>query len=219
MEQKTAALIGASGLIGNEILSFLIEDDFYKEIRVITRRALQIDHPKVKEMIINFEDEHAYRASLMGADHVFCSIGTTTKKVKGDKTVYRKIDYDIPVNAAKLSFDMGICHFSLVSSIGANDQTSNFYLKLKGEVEKEISQFAIPSIGIYRPSMLLGDRKEFRFGEVVSKYIFVPLSFLVPANYKPIQARAVAKAMVENAKLETPGVQISFFNEMMKLSK
>lgn len=219
MEQKTAALIGASGLIGNEILSFLTQDDFYEEIRVITRRPLQLDHPKVKEIIINFEDEHAYSQSLLGVNHVFCAIGTTTKKVNGDKSAYRKIDYDIPVNAAKLSFDLGISHFSLVSSIGANDQNSNFYLQLKGEVEKEISLFAIPSIAIYRPSMLLGDRKEFRFGEVVSKYIFVPLSFLVPANYKPIQARHVAKAMVENAKLETPGIKIAFYDEMMKFSK
>ena len=217
MEQKTAALIGASGLIGNEILSFLTQDDFYKEIRVITRRSLQIDHPKVKEMIINFEDEHAYSQSLLGVNHVFCAIGTTTKKVNGDKSAYRKIDYDIPVNAAKLSFDLGISHFSLVSSIGANDQSSNFYLQLKGEVEKEISLFAIPSIAIYRPSMLLGDRKEFRFGEVVSKYIFVPLSFLVPAHYKPIQAKVVAKAMVENGKKEIPGIQISFYHEMMKM--
>jgi uncharacterized protein YbjT (DUF2867 family) len=218
MEQKTAALIGASGLIGYEILTILTQDDFYKEIRVITRRSLQIDHPKVKEIIINFEDEQAYRASLMGANHVYCSIGTTTKKVKGDKTLYRKVDYDIPINGAKLSFDLGVSHFSLVSSIGANDQSSNFYLQLKGEVEKEISQFAIASIGIYRPSMLLGDRKEFRFGEVVSKTLFVPLSFLVPAHYKPIQAKSVAKAMVENAKLETPGIQISYFNEMMKMN-
>lgn len=219
MEQKTAALIGASGLIGNEILSLLIHDDFYKEILVITRRSLKIEHPKVKEIIIDFEDEHPFRQSLMGAHHVFCSIGTTTKKVKGDKTAYRKIDYDIPVNAAKLSYDLGVSHFSLVSSIGANDQSSTFYLKLKGEVEKEISLFAIPSIAIYRPSMLLGDRKEFRFGEVVSKYIFVPLSFLVPANYKPIQARHVAKAMVENAKLESLGIKISYYSDMMKCSK
>ncbi len=217
MEQKIAALFGASGLIGSEILSLLIKEELYKEVVVVTRRALQINHPKVKEVIVDFKDESSLRNALIGVNHIFCSVGTTTKKVKGNKEEYRKIDYDIPVNAAKIGFDIGISHFSLVSSVGANERSSNFYLQLKGEVETEISQFAIPSIAIYRPSMLLGNRKEFRFGELISKYIFVPLSFLVPSNYKPIQAKSVANAMVANAKKEKLGTEILFYNEMMKM--
>lgn len=216
MEQKIAALIGASGLIGNEILSLLTNDHLYKEIWVITRRPLSIQHPKVKEKIIDFADQAAYRLSLQGADHIFCAIGTTQKKVKGDKTAYRKIDYDIPVNAAKWGAELGISHFSLVSSIGANDQSSNFYLKLKGEVETEISKLAIPSIAIYQPSMLLGKRKEFRLAENISKQLFKPLSFLVPSNYKPIQGADVAKAMVNNAKKQSDEIQILTYADMMK---
>ena len=217
METKIAALIGASGLIGSQILSLLQKDDHYSEIRVLTRRDLFLEHPKVKQYIIHFNEDTEFRAALQGCEQIFCAIGTTNKKVNGDKKEYRKVDYDIPVNAAKLAFDLGVRHFSLVSSIGANAKSNNFYLQLKGEVEQEISQFSIPEIAIFRPSMLLGGRTEFRFGERVSQKIMAPLSFLFPDNYKPIHALQVAKAMVNNAKNPNLGIQIFYYNQIVQL--
>lgn len=217
MEIKTAVLIGASGLIGSHILSSLLEDDAYSEVRILTRRDLKLTHPKLKQSVINFDDQSEYRAALLGCNQIFCAIGTTNKKVKGNKKAYRKVDYDIPVQAAQFGFDLGVTHFSLVSSIGANTKSNNFYLQLKGEVEEEISQFSIPEIAIFRPSMLLGERTEFRFGERVSQKIMAPLSFLFPDNYKPIHALQVAKAMVNNTKNPNKGIQIFYYNQMVQL--
>lgn len=216
METKIAAVLGASGLIGGEIVKELLTNQNYSEVRIITRRPLHQVHDKIKEMIIDFENLNELRHAMEGVQHVFCAVGTTQKKVKGDKQLYRKVDYNIPVDAAQIGFDMGITYFAVVSSIGADDQSSNFYLKLKGEMEKEVSQFAIPQIGIFRPSMLLGKREEFRLAEKISSYIFPIIAFLVPSKYKPIQGKSVAKAMVLNAEKEK-GVQVLFYKEMQKL--
>ena len=216
METKIAAVLGASGLIGGEIVKELLTNQNYSEVRIITRRPLHQVHDKIKEMIIDFENLNELRHAMEGVQHVFCAVGTTQKKVKGDKQLYRKVDYNIPVDAAQIGFDMGITYFAVVSSIGADDQSSNFYLKLKGEMEKEVSQFAIPQIGIFRPSMLLGKREEFRLAEKISSYIFPIIAFFVPSKYKPIQGKSVAKAMVLNAEKEK-GVQVLFYKEMQKL--
>jgi len=216
MEYKIAAVIGASGLIGKEIINELIENQKYSEIRIITRRPLNQVHSKIKEYIIDFEHLNEMRHALEGVHHLFCAVGTTNKKVKGDKAQYRKVDYNIPVEAAQIGFDMGIEYFAVVSSIGADENGSNFYLKLKGEMEKEVSQFAIPQIGIFRPSMLLGKREEFRLAEKISSFIFPIFAFLVPSKYKPIPGKSVAKAMVNNAE-KGIGLQILYYKEMQKL--
>lgn len=216
MEYKIAAVLGASGLIGKEIINELIENQSYSEIRIITRRPLHHTHEKIKEYIIDFENLNQLRNALEGVHHLFCAVGTTTKKVKGDKVLYRKVDYNIPVDGVQVGFDMGIEYFAVVSSIGADENSSNFYLKLKGEMEKEVSQFAIPQIGIFRPSMLMGKREEFRLAEKISSFIFPIFAFLVPSKYKPIQGKTVAKAMVMNAS-KGKGVQILYYNDMKKL--
>jgi uncharacterized protein YbjT (DUF2867 family) len=216
METKIAAVLGASGLIGNEIINELIANKKYSEIRIITRRPLNQVHDKIKEMVIDFKNLNELRHALEGVQHLFCAVGTTNKKVNGDKNLYRKVDYNIPVDAAQIGFDMGIEYFAVVSSIGADENSSNFYLKLKGEMEKEVAQFAIPQIGIFRPSMLLGKREEFRLAEKVSSYIFPIFAFLFPSKYKPIQGKSVAKAMVLNAE-KGKGVQVLHYKEIQKL--
>jgi uncharacterized protein YbjT (DUF2867 family) len=217
MELKIAAVLGASGLIGKEIVSELIENQNYSEIRIITRRPLKWNHPKIKEFCIDFEKLNEYSHSFERCSDVFCAVGTTTKKVHGDKIQYRKVDYDIPVDVAQMGFDMGIDYFAVVSSIGADEKSSNFYLQLKGEMEKEVSQFAIPQIAIFRPSMLMGKRSEFRFGEKIALFLFSLISFLFPTKYKPIQAKTVAKGMVLAAGKAMNGVQVLQYNEIQDL--
>jgi uncharacterized protein YbjT (DUF2867 family) len=120
---------------------------------------------------VDFNDAESFRLALEGSDVVFCAIGTTQKKVKGDKEAYRKVDYNITVNAAKFC-KLNSCEtFVLVSSVGANSKSKNFYLKLKGEVEDAVKSVGLKSVHIMRPSVLLGDRKEFRLGEKISKSI------------------------------------------------
>jgi len=211
---KKATLLGSTGLIGGHILEFLIKDDSYSSITVITRRKTEISHPKVKEIVIDFEDENAFYNAIEPQSTIFCAIGTTNKKVSGDKEKYRSVDYDIPVNAAKFGKDKGCKSFVLVSSMGANSNSNNFYTKLKGQVEDEISTLGYENLHIFRPSLLLGDRKEFRFGERIGQVLMSGLSFLMPSKYKPVQAKYVAKAMVEASKAEINGAKVYFYKDI-----
>ncbi|MGB3153976.1 MAG: NAD(P)H-binding protein, partial [Chitinophagaceae bacterium] len=205
----TATLIGATGLIGNYLLEELLKDDFYHTVRILIRRPLELTHPKLEKKLVDFSDVENFRLALEGSAVVFCAIGTTQKKVKGDKAAYRKVDYDIPVHAARFCKLNGCEKFVLVSSVGANSKSNNFYLKLKGEVEDAVKAVGIKSVHIMRPSMLLGDRKEFRLGEKISKGILPAFSFLIPSKYKPIHGKDVAKAMQVLAKKSDAGFFIS----------
>ncbi|RYM35657.1 NAD-dependent epimerase/dehydratase family protein [Brumimicrobium glaciale] len=222
--KRTATLLGATGLIGGHILDFLKKDSAFDEVRIIVRRPLKIDHPKVKVVVIDFEDEAQFKSAMEGSDVVFCAIGTTQKKVKGDKKLYRTIDFDIPVNAAKHSIKYGCKQFLIVSSLGADSKKKGFYLKLKGEVEDALkekvhSPVGFDSLSIFRPSLLLGDRSESRIAEGIGQFFSKALKFLIPGNYKPIEGKDVAKAMVEVAKLDKKGVEIYHYEEMEGLIK
>ena len=153
----------------------------------------------------------------MGCDTVFVSVGTTQKKVKGDKNAYRKVDYDIPLNAARFSEEAAVQNFLLVSSVGADNHSSNFYLNLKGEVEKVVKSFSIPSVSIFRPSMLLGNRNESRPMESIAQAISKPLGALFPSKYKPIKAQDVARAMIAACRQNIPGCRIYHYRDMMEL--
>jgi uncharacterized protein YbjT (DUF2867 family) len=201
----TATLIGVTGLTGGYLLEELLRDEYYKTVRVLVRRPLDISHAKLEKKLVDFNDEESFRLALEESDVVFCAIGTTQKKVKGDKAAYRKVDYDIPVNAARLCKMTGCSTFVLVSSAGANSKGVNFYAKLKGEVEDAVRSVGLISVHIMRPSMLLGDRKEFRLGEKIGKVMMTALSFLIPAKYKAVHARKVALAMLAASKKKEEG--------------
>jgi uncharacterized protein YbjT (DUF2867 family) len=215
MTGKTAAVIGATGLIGFEVLKQLLDDNYFSEVHAIVRRPLLFKHEKLKVITIDFTDPASYKNALSNCHAVFCAVGTTQSKVKGDMEQYRKVDYDIPVHAAEFSKENDVEHFSLVSSVGANSAARNFYLRLKGEVEEAVMKFNLPSVSIMRPSMLLGDRKEFRLGEKIAQTVMRPFKFLIPSKYKPIQASAVAQAMIAASKRREKGVRVMHYREMM----
>jgi uncharacterized protein YbjT (DUF2867 family) len=210
----TATLIGATGLIGNYLLKELLKDDFYHTVRILIRRPLEFTHPKLEKKLVDFADTESFRLALEGSDVVFCAIGTTQKKVKGDKEAYRKVDYDITVNAAKFCKLNGCETFVFVSAVGANSKSSNFYLRLKGEVEDAVKVVGLKSVHIMRPSVLLGYRKEFRLGEKISKGIMSVFSFLIPSKYKPIHGRDVAKAMIAEVKKAKVGKFIHEYQDI-----
>ncbi|MBZ5856343.1 NAD(P)H-binding protein [Flavihumibacter profundi] len=217
---RKATLIGASGLIGSSLLDILLNDNYYDEVHILVRRSLNRRHSKLKEHIINFENPKEYFEGISGAETVFCAIGTTLKKVKGDRDAYRKVDYDIAVNAAKTAAHCGVFGFSLVSSIGANAaDNNNFYLKLKGIVEEAISKEQIPQVHIFRPSLLLGHRQEKRMGEGIAQFLAPAIGGLLFGKwrvYKPIAANVVAKAMVSAAKIQSRGIFIHTYDDIMK---
>jgi uncharacterized protein YbjT (DUF2867 family) len=214
MSKKTATLIGATGLIGGYLLQELLNDPYFEIVRILIRRPLDITHPKLEKKLVDFTDAESYKLALENSDAVFCAIGTTQKKVKGDKVAYRKIDFDISVNAAKFCKETGCEKFILVSSIGANSKSNNFYLKLKGEVEDAVKAVGIKSTHLMQPSTLLGTRKEFRSGERIAQRVMKLFSFLIPSRYKAIEAKDVAKAMLREAKKEEEGVFVYEYKEI-----
>jgi uncharacterized protein YbjT (DUF2867 family) len=220
MAQKTAAVIGATGLIGSHIVKLLKEDTAFETIRLIVRRIVTDTHPKIEMKLVNFEDYESVKLAIDGSDAVFCAVGTTQKKVKGDKIAYRKVDYDIPVNAARACLETHCSQFLLVSSIGAEADSKNFYLQLKGEVEEAIQKFPIKSISLFRPSMLLGDRTEARFGERIGQTVIKIVAPFLSGKwnkYKPIKARDVATAMVQASKQNSSGTKIYEYSNIKKL--
>jgi len=216
MAGKSATLIGATGLIGGHLLELLHNDDYFGTVKVLVRREVRFNFPDIKVEVVDFNDPDGFRSAASGSDLLFCATGTTRKKVKGDMAAYRKVDYDIPVHAAQICKETGCPHLLLVSSVGADSKSGNYYLKLKGEVEEKIKEMNIPSVSVFRPSMLLGNRKEFRLGEIIAKIVTVPFSFLFPSKYKPVQAQNVAKAMVEASKRNLPGFRIYNYREMVR---
>ena len=209
------SLFGASGLIGNLILEILIHDAHFNKINVVTRRPFNSTNEKVVVNSIDFSDTKMISKIIQDSSVVFASIGTTQKKVKGDKDAYRKIDYDILVNIAVACKKNNIKNFLFVSSSGADINNKSFYLGLKGEIEDSIIKLKLPSTSIFRPSLLLGKRNENRFGERVAQLIMPLMSFAMPSKYKPIDAKYVASAMVNISKKTLYGSKIYHYKEII----
>ena len=214
---KTAALIGATGLTGNYLLNALLNDPFYDTVKILIRRPLDINNSKLEKKIVDFNDSDSLLIALSNSDVAFCAVGTTQRNVKGDKEAYRKVDFDIPVKAARFCKMTGCEKFVLVSAVGANSTSRNFYLRLKGEVEDAINEIGLKTVHIMRPSMLMGDRKEFRPVEKIGKVMMGALSFMIPSKYKAIHVGDVARAMLAVSKQDKEGFFIYHYNEIKKL--
>lgn len=211
---KNYAIIGASGLIGSCLVDALLQTS-YNKITLISRRSLGLSNSRINEVIVDFSNQETLNEALKGVDGVFISIGTTQKKMKGDLVAYRKVDHDIPVAVAQACVINNVSKLVLVSSVGADSSSSNFYLRLKGEVEDAIEKMPIPYVGIFQPSLLLGNRNEFRLGEKISQLIMPMFSCVIPSKYKPIAANRVAKAMIREAMEDQKGVKRYTYRDIM----
>jgi len=195
--QKTAIILGATGLTGSLLLKRLISDDNYSTIKLFSRKATGITSPKIQEHLGDLLNLEQFKDDFTG-DEVYCCIGTTKAKTS-DKTLYKEIDYGIPATAAKIAKENGVATFIVVSAIGANAKSNIFYNKTKGEMEQAVLIQGIPSTFILRPSLILGDRGEKRLGEQIGS-IFMnltnPLMIGRFRKYRPISADCIAAAMV-----------------------
>ncbi len=213
---KTAMVFGATGLIGSHVVDLLLNAQEYDKVIVISRRPAGYDHPKIENKIIDFSEKSLKKTGR--ADIVFCCLGTTIKKA-GSKEKFRYVDYHLPLEIAKHCATESIPRLVVVSSIGATTETKNFYLLTKGEMERDVLKQQIPYITFVRPSLLLGSRKEFRFGEEAGKLLAKVLSPLMIGGlkkYKAIHANKVARAMLLIGKSENPG-RIFENHELFKL--
>jgi uncharacterized protein YbjT (DUF2867 family) len=194
---KTAVIIGATGLTGQHLTHLLLQHPAYHTVKVLVRGDFAIQHPKLHVYKTNMQDEAQLRVQLTG-DDLFCCIGTTIRKA-GSQAAFRAVDYDIPVTAARIAAQNGMKQLFVVSSLGANIHSSNFYLRTKGEMEHDVQHAGVPVTVCVRPSMLLGERKELRVGERIGQWLIRALAPLLQGSwrkYRGIQAQQVAKAMV-----------------------
>lgn len=193
---KTAIVIGATGLVGSHVLELLLEDERYDSVKVFHRRTTGINHPKLEEHIVEFDDIEKWKYLVIG-DHLFSALGTTLKKAGSKKAQY-KIDFTYQYEVAKAAFENQVPGYALVSSIGANAKSSSFYTRIKGELEGAVLKFRFKELLILRPSFLDGDREEFRMGERVG-IVVASLICKLPGlkKYHPIKASTVAKGMID----------------------
>lgn len=205
-------------MIGGLLVEELLNDNDYDRVRILTRRPVKLTHQKLEKKIVDFEDSDSLLIALSDSDAIFSAIGTTKSKTKGDRAAYWKIDHDIPVRVARLGKLVGCESFAIVTAVGANPSSSNSYLKLKGEVEKDIRAIGINSVHVMRPSMIMGDRNESRPMEKVFQKIFSVASFLIPSKYKGIQGSSIARAMIKAVKENKQGFNIYHYSDMMKLA-
>ena len=199
-KKKTAIIIGATGLTGDILLKKLLIDQRYDKIKIFTRKPLRLENKKVTEILCNLLELDNYKENFFG-NEVFCCIGTTTKKTP-DKELYKKIDYGIPVSAAKLCNDNGIKTFAVMSSMGANAKSSIFYNGTKGEMEQAVLELNIENTYILRPSMIGGNRNEFRIAEKIGSILMKvlnPIFIGTLRKYRIIDADIIANAMIELA--------------------
>jgi len=198
-------LCGATGLVGGECLRLLATDPAFGRVVVLTRRSLPkellqgVDGSSVEEHVVDF-DNLPVHAELFRVDQIVCALGTTIKKA-GSRERFRQVDQGIPLAVARQGVEGGAHHYLLVSSLGADPKSRIFYNRVKGQLEKNLSNLPFRSLTVVRPSLLLGERSEFRLGEEIMKRI----GFLVPPTYKPVEARDVAAALVHAAREDTPG--------------
>ncbi|MCL7763914.1 NAD(P)H-binding protein [Polaribacter sp. Z014] len=217
--KKTAIILGSTGLTGNSILHKLIEDENYEVIKLFSRSKIEGLPKKVTQYIGDILNLENFKADFT-ADEVYCCIGTTAKKTP-DKSLYKKIDYGIPVAAAKLSKENNIDTFLVISAMGANAKSTVFYNKTKGEMERDVLNQNIKNTFILRPSLIGGERKERRFLEKIGLVVFKiiqPLFIGKLKEYKIINAESIAQAMINLANNTNNAEVIITSNQIKTLS-
>lgn len=216
---STVLLTGATGLVGRLCLKLLLADPAFEKIKVITRRPLYEEHPKLSAYITDFEKLETLEADLT-ADIVICCLGSTLKDA-GSREQFMKIDHDYPLQIAQIAHRHGGKHFIVISAIGADKKSLFFYSRVKGLLEADIKSIPYETISIFQPSLIDGERKEVRVMEQLTLGIARPLSGLLPRSlnkYKPIEASEIARAICHVAQASTPGIHYYQKNEISNLS-
>lgn len=218
VEKRTAMVTGASGLTGSHLVQLLCGNEAYGKVIVIVRQALTYSHPKLVEKIKNLDQ--VKENDFEGVDDFFCCLGSTMKKA-GSKEVFEQVDLIAPIRMGKYAKLQGANHMLVISAMGANPQSKVYYNRVKGTMEEKVSMLSIPHVSIFRPSLLLGDRQEFRLGERIGEMAMKVLkpAFIGPLKkFQAIEAKQVAYSMMQKA-LETPLKSVAIYEseEMAQL--
>lgn len=206
MLNKTALLLGASGLTGRNVLQLLLNDSLYTQVTIYVRRPVKLSHPKLIQQVINYETLD----TAVEADDVFCCLGTTIKKA-GSQEAFRQVDLVYPLRVAALQLAAGSTQFNLISAVGASEKSGIFYSRIKGEVEQALQRMGFPQLNIFRPSIIIGERDERRTGEKIAlgmARVIAPLLIGSLRKYRPVTALAIARAMLHYAHAAEQGIHI-----------
>lgn len=198
MESRTAIVFGATGLVGRSLVTRLLASDMYKQVKIFVRQPGGFsDSEKLRETVIDFSDFNSFSDQITG-DDLYIAVGTTIKKA-GSVSKMEETDRDLPVRIASVASANRVSRMAVVSSIGANESSPNYYLRIKGEMEKRVMALNFRTLAIARPSLLLGEREESRRGEGFAKVLMKVFGGLLAGRfrkYRPIEASDVAKAMI-----------------------
>lgn len=198
---KTAIVLGATGLTGGLLTQLLLDDDAFAKVKLFSRNASAFKHPKVEENLCDLLDPDTFRDQFYG-DVVFCCIGTTKEKTP-DHDTYRSIDYGIPVSTAQLAKKHEIPTFLVISSMGADPSSRFFYMRTKGEMERDLLAAEIPNTFLLKPAFIDGRPSDERKGEGFLKTAMHVMDFLLIGplkKYASTPAKAIARAMIQLAK-------------------
>ncbi|MDQ0884003.1 NAD(P)H-binding protein [Peribacillus sp. V2I11] len=220
MTNKTALILGATGVVGTQLVKELSNSKIYRKIHLLTRREMKFTEPKCTVHVVDFENLSKY-ADLFNVPDIFICLGTTIKQAK-TKEAFRKVDYDYVIEAAKMAKTSNVEKLLIITAMGANSKSKFFYSRVKGDVEGSLQHLKLNTVHIFRPSLLLGERKEFRAGEKISGMLstFAEFVFVGPLRpYRAIEANKVAAAMYAAAQTTAKGYHFYNSDEIEKLAQ
>ncbi|MTB51214.1 NAD(P)H-binding protein [Lewinella sp. W8] len=213
---KTALLVGATGLVGEQLLSQLLHHEAYGKVVALTRRKIHLDSDKLDNRIVDF-DALEKEAGKIKCNDIFIALGTTIKKA-GSQEAFRKVDHDYILKAALVAKAGGANQCLLVSAAGASADSLIFYNRVKGQTEEAIEEIGFWATHIFRPGVLVGDREEFRLGERIGIGVSNFLRGISPGilgDYNPTQVDVLAAKMIAAAQGVQPGVHVHGARELL----
>lgn len=206
MKTKNALVLGASGLVGHDLTKILIDSTEYNEITLLVRKKLAMNSEKIHQEIVDFNNLENYH-SFFNVDSVFCCLGTTIKIAK-TKENFMMVDLEYPVRSAQITKEFGKGRFFVISAMGSDEKSKIFYNSVKGILEGKLKELDLNSLHIFRPSILMGDRKEFRLGESITLALCKVLPFVFIGGlkkYKPTKTKDLALAMYKASLSDNKG--------------
>ena len=213
---RVAAIAGATGLTGQQVLNRLLDDGGFDPVIAVLRKPMHRNHPRLREKVVEFDSLSAL--APVSLDLAFCCLGTTIRKA-GSKEAFRTVDYDYVMAFARWAQANGARHFLIVSSVAAELNSRNFYLRVKAEAERDLAALGFDWLDILQPSFLLGSRGDSRPGESIGQAI--QFALVGPLErYRGISGSAVAQAMFARAKAPgEPGMRRHEWGSLMEQSR
>lgn len=219
--ERRALIAGATGLVGGELVKLLLGRPHYSKITVLVRRRMNLAHPRLEQLVIDYNELGMLPAEKVEGADVYCALGTTRKKA-GSKEQFERVDYVYPLVLGRLAAKHGAERMLVITAMGSDEKSMFFYSRVKGKLERELQALPLKRLHLFRPSLIIGDRQEYRFGEHLAAKLaqWMPFLFKGPMSpYKPNPARQIAEAMLAAATARDAQPAIIPSGEIARLAK